>query len=109
MLHFDTIWKLLSNHGSSDRRRAEASDLWKGYTPEQQQQIFDAIRHKLSQGKFVNYDPVRALIENVPKQQLQQMSYEEYYAIYHTTEPKDGWSMVKPQQGAVYYVRPQSV
>ena len=44
--------------------RNECASLWASYTPEIQQRVYNAIRTKLEQGKFVHYDPLRAMEEN---------------------------------------------
>ena len=70
-----------------------------------QQRIYATIRTKLEQGKFVHYDPLRALEENARPPRQQTLSYADYYARYHTTEPRDGWQMANPTGQKVIYVR----
>jgi hypothetical protein len=54
----------------------------------------------------VHYNPVLALRDNAPKKRLPQtLTYRDYYARYGTTEEQDGWKMVKPKEGNVYYER----
>ena len=64
MNDFQQLWVLLRQHGSSAKRETECAAKWATYPPEMQQRIYNAIRSKLEQGKFVHYDPVRALEEN---------------------------------------------
>ena len=94
---FDELWQLLRRHGSSAKRETECAALWASYPPETQQRIYESIRTKLEQQKFVHYDPLRALEENSrpPRQQI--LSYADYYARYHTTAPRDGWEMCTPK------------
>lgn len=60
----NSIWNLLVDHGSSDRRKAECEQLWNTFSEEEQQQIYSRIRDKMANNRFVHYDPVRALSEN---------------------------------------------
>ena len=64
---FNQLWPLLYNHGASECKRAEAAALFETYTPEQQQQILTTISSKLKENKFVQYNPIRAIKENVPR------------------------------------------
>ena len=105
MNDFQQLWVLLRQHGSSAKRETECAALWSTYPPEMQQRIYNAIRSKLEQGKFVHYDPLRALEENARPPRQQTLSYADYYARYHTTEPRDGWQMANPTGQKVIYVR----
>ena len=105
MNDFQQLWVLLRQHGSSAKRETECAALWAGYTPDVQQQVYNAIRSKLEQGKFVHYDPVRALEENARPPRQQTLSYAAYYDRYHTTEPRDGWQMANPTGNKVIYVK----
>ena len=105
MTTFNDLWALLRQHGSSAKRETECAALWATYPPEVQQRIYNAIRSKLEQGKFVHYDPVRALEENAYSPRQQTLSYADYYARYRTTEPRDGWQMANPTGQKVIYVR----
>ena len=69
MITFDTIWQQLAANGSTERHRAEASDLWATLTSEQQRHAYDAITRKRQQGRFVHYHPCQAIRENVRQQQ----------------------------------------
>ena len=104
---FKHIWSLLEKHGSvADYYKAECEPLWSTYTLEEQRHIYRAIRDKLQKGGFVHYNPVLALRDNAPKKRLPlTLTYRDYYARYGTTEEQDGWRMVKPKEGNVYYER----
>ena len=82
MNDFQPLWALLREHGSSAKRETECAALWASYTPEVQQRVYDTIRSKLEQGKFVHYDPLRAMEENARPPRLQTLSYADYYARY---------------------------
>ena len=105
MNDFQQLWALLRQHGSSAKRENECASLWASYTPEIQQRVYNAIRTKLEQGKFVHYDPLRAMEENARAPRQQTLSYAEYYKRYGTTEERDGWKMVNPTGQKVMYVK----
>ena len=102
---FNDVWSLLRAHGSSSKREKECAELWAGYSLSMQQRIYDAIRVKLSQKKFVHYDPLRAIQENAEALSSQTLSYAEYYRRYGTTEERDGWHMENPTGQQVIYVK----
>ena len=102
---FDDLWQLLRAHGSSAKRETECAALWSTYPLETQQRIYNTIRTKLEQKKFVHYDPLRAMEENARLPRQQTLSYADYYARYHTTEPRDGWQMVNPTGNKVIYIK----
>ncbi len=54
MCTFNDLWALLRQHGSSPKQEIECNELWNSYKPELQQFIFDTIRTKLEQNKFVH-------------------------------------------------------
>ena len=107
MTTFDFLWQLVSSHGGvAENYKAELARLWDTYDLQQQREIFCSIRDKLRAGKFVNYNPVKAVQENAPKPKMQQvLTYNDYYARYGTTEPQDGWRMANPTGQKVIYVK----
>jgi len=108
MHSFSELWALFRQHGSSTKREAECAQLWEGYSQNMRDVLYETIRKKLEQRKFVHYDPLRAMQENVEALRSQTLSYNAYYDRYHTTEEREGWKMVKPQKAGdppVYYVK----
>ena len=105
MSSFSELWSLLRKHGSSTKRENECAQLWETYSPALQQSILEAVRTKLEQKRFVHYDPLRAIRENADSLRPQTLSYADYYARYHTTEPRDGWQMANPTGNKVIYVK----
>ena len=105
MNDFQQLWALLRQHGSSAKRETECAALWASYTPEVQQRVYHAIRTKLEQGKFVHYDPLRAMEENARPPRQQTLSYAEYYKQFGTTKERDGWQMANPTGQKVIYVK----
>ncbi len=105
MDYFNELWRLLRKHGSSAKREQECAALWATYSPEMQKSLYETIRTKLERNKFVHYDPLRAIQENAQALMSQTLSYADYYARYHTTEPRDGWKIANPTGNKVIYVR----
>ena len=60
MCNFYNLWALLRQHGSSAKKENECAQLWATFSPELQLKIFNTIKTKLEQNKFVHYDPMRA-------------------------------------------------
>ena len=63
--NFNTIWATLLSNGSSPRNREATRSYWDTLTKAQHQQLLTNITNKLRQGRFVHYDPIRALRENL--------------------------------------------
>ena len=107
MESFDFLWDLIANNGSvADKYKAECARVWNEYSLQQQREIYRSIRDKLRAGKFVNYNPVKAVKENAPKApRTQTLTFKEYYARFGTTAEQDGWHMTNPTGQQVIYVK----
>ena len=107
MTSFDFLWKMLDEHGVIERYRGDAFDLWNTLTLQQQRATYISIRNKILAGQFVNYHPVKAIRDNIPKPPKQKvLSYADYYARYHTDLEKDGWRRVfLPEKQKTIYVK----
>ena len=69
-MEFNQIYQLLESHGTIPSKRIAASDLWATLTEQQQAFVCSTIEKKISDGKFVHFDPVKAIRENLPKVKL---------------------------------------
>ncbi len=108
MSSFDFLWQLVQNHGSvAEHYKAELARVWDGYTLEQQRHIYRSIRDKLRTGKYVSYNPVRAVQENAPNAKSPQiLTFADYYKQYGTTEEQGGWMRkYLPEKQATIYVK----
>ena len=107
MNSFDFLWQLVGTHGSvAENYKAELARIWDEYELEQQRVIYRTIRDKLRAGKFVHYNPVKAIRDNAPKKKQQILSFDEYYNRYGTTEEKDGWKRkFLPEERKTIYVK----
>ena len=103
-MFFEQLIGLLNTRPIVPGKTAECLRLWETLTERQQQQIYDTIRSKLQVGKFVHYDPVKAIQENVPKVKI--ISADEYYKKYGTQKNLDGWVRTfLPDQHKTIYVK----
>lgn len=102
---FNSLWVMLYDHGASAKKEEGTRRYWATLTPQQQRQVFTTISTKLQEDKFVQYDPIRAIKENLQPSRRQVLSYADYYAKYGTTEPRDGWHMTNPTGNKVIYVK----
>ena len=106
MNSFDFLWKLLNEHGVIERYKGDCFDLWNTLTLNQQRATYRSIRDKIRVGQFVNYHPVKAVRDNIPKPpKYKVLSYAEYYKTFGTTEEVKGWHMENPTGNQVIYVK----
>ena len=100
---FEQLIGLLNTRPIVPGKTTECLRLWESLTERQQQQTYDTIRNKLQAGKFVHYDPVKAIKDNTPKKQI--ISADEYYRRYGTQANQDGWVRVfLPEEQRTIYV-----
>ena len=64
---FETVWQALVEHGSSRKNEEAVRRFWNTLTPKQQDLAYKNIPRKVKEGKFVQYDPIRAIKENSRK------------------------------------------
>ena len=107
MTSFDFLWKLLDEHGVIERYKGECFDLWNTLTLDQQRATYRSIRDKIRAGKFVNYHPVKAVRDNMPKPpKYKVLSYNDYVNKFHTDIEIDGWRRVfQPEKRRTIYVK----
>ena len=107
MNSFDFLWKMLDEHGVIERYKGECFDLWNTLTLDQQRATYRSIRDKIRAGKFVNYHPVKAVRDNMPKPpKYKVLSYNDYVNKFHTDIEIDGWRRVfQPEKRRTIYVK----
>ena len=107
MNSFDFLWQMLDKHGVIERYKADCARLWDTFTLDQQRAIYRSIRDKLRADEFVNYHPVKAIRDNIPKPpKYKILSYGEYVARYHTDAEMDGWKRKHlPDQQKTIYIK----
>ena len=67
---FETVWQALVDNGTSKRNHDATERFWNTLTQQQKDLVFKNIPRKVKEGKFVQYDPIRAIKENSRKYQL---------------------------------------
>ena len=67
---FETVWQALVDNGTSKRNHDATERFWNTLTPRQKELVYKNIPWKVKDGKFVQYDPIRAIKENSRKHQL---------------------------------------
>ena len=105
MNSFDYLWQLLSPRVEYANRKQACYRLWMTFSPEERLRIFQTIKDKKAKGLFVDYNPYFAITKNSLQTQPQTLSFDEYYARYHTSDEVDGWKMQNPTGQKVIYVK----
>ena len=67
---FETVWQALVDNGTSKRNHDATERFWNTLTQPQKDLVFRNIPWKVKEGKFVQYDPIRAIKENSRTYQL---------------------------------------
>ena len=67
---FEAVWQALYENGSSRKNHDATKRFWDTLTPAQQHQAFVRITKKSQEGGFLQYDPIRAIKENIRKHQF---------------------------------------
>ena len=115
---FIELWQLLHLSETFDTRGRYESCLakWCRWDENKRAQISQHIAAKLQKGEFVNPNPCFALddaaqwyetaqAKSAAQNRPQTLSFNDYYAKYGTTEPRDGWKMTNPTGQQVIYVK----
>ena len=106
MISFEQFWTLHDPRPEYRHMRRFCEKTWNSLPPDKQECIYRTIETKKTQNKFVDYNPYYAIQKNAsPPRRTMQLSYNEYYARYGTTEEKDGWQMANPTGNKVIYIK----
>ena len=112
MVTFTDLWQLLYDHGSSNAYKHDCNLLWDDLSPERRQRLYNKIARKLQLGKFVHFNPLEAMHDNLPParaERKQILSYNEYYSTFRTTNAINGWQMQKDADGKIFYTRSEPI
>ena len=71
MVTFNELWQLLYEHGSSNYYKHDCCEVWESLTPAEQQKLYDQLAERLRNGLFVNYNPLYAIHDNLPRRRVQ--------------------------------------
>ena len=109
MVSFESFWALHNPRPEYHHMRRFCEKTWNALPPEKQEIIYRSIENKKSKNQFVDYNPYYAIQKNGnPTRRTYQMSFNDYYTRYGTTEERDGWKMIKPLKPGdppVHYVK----
>lgn len=62
---FEPTWQALYENGSSSRNKDATKRFWDSLSSDQQHLAFTNITRKAQEGRFIQYDPIRAIKENI--------------------------------------------
>ena len=107
MYSFEDLMALLQPKSNYDQLKGTCRLLWNSFSPDKQQFIYCRIEEKKKRKEFVDYNPLFAIQKNAerPREQVQTLTYAEYYKLFGTTEERDGWRMENPTGQKVIYVK----
>ena len=105
MSTFKYIWALLEPKTEYTNLINKCKELWDSYSIETQRDIYRTIRKKKLEKKFIDYNPLLAIRNNIPPKQPQTLSFADYYARFGTTEEQGDWHMENPTGQQVIYVK----
>ena len=66
----DIVWKALVEHGSSRKSEEAVRRFWATLSPKQKQTAANNIPRKVREGKYVQYNPIQAIKENIRSYQM---------------------------------------
>ena len=67
MITFEEFWQLLYDHGSRNYYKNDTLARWNELTPNQQQTLYNRISDKIRTGKYVDYNPLEAIHDNLTR------------------------------------------
>lgn len=67
---FDKVWEALVEHGSSRKSEEAVRRFWATLSPKQKQTAANNIPCKVRAGKYVQYNPIQAIKENIRAYQM---------------------------------------
>ena len=66
----DKVWQALVEHGSSRKSEEAVRRFWATLSPKQKQTAANNIPRKVREGKYVQYNPIQAIKENIRSYQM---------------------------------------
>ena len=70
MEEFEVTWQAMVEKGSCQKHREAVQRYWDTLSPAQQRQASSVIPQKVREGRFVQYDPIRVIKENIVRPTL---------------------------------------
>ena len=100
-MDFNNYWTLIGGDTNFADRKEAAEKAWSLCAPEKQQAIIQWLQ---THGRYPGRNPYFFILDFQTRRR-QTMTYEQYYAKYHTTLETDGWKMENPTGNKVIYVK----
>lgn len=100
-MDFNNYWTLIGGDTNYANRKVAAEKVWDLCSPEKQEAIIHWLQ---THGRYLGRNPYFFILDFQVKQR-KVLSYDDYYAKYHTTEERDGWKMENPTGQQVIYVK----
>lgn len=105
MKTFEEIISLLNPDEKYNPVLKQCQQLWESFSSEKQDFVYRVILEKKERKEFVDYNPLFALKRTYRARQPLILSFNDYYARFGTTEPRNGWKMENPTGQKVIYVK----
>lgn len=103
---FEDLFALLQPMPCYDQLRGKCRDLWNSFSLEKRQYIYCRIEEKKKRKEFVDYNPLFAIQKNSALPKPQELSYDDYFQRFGTTEEQNGWRRVfLPDEQRTIYVK----
>ena len=99
-MDFNQFFSLFQPDEEFRSRLGAAQRLWEQCSPTKQGAIIAWLE---THGRYPGRNPYFFILDFKPQQQT--LSFNDYYAKYGTTEPRDGWQMANPTGNKVIYVK----
>ena len=100
-MDFEQYWNLIGGDVNFADRKTAAERAWNLCAADKQQAIIAWLK---KHGRYPGRNPYFFILDFQTKRR-QTMTFDDYYAKYHTTDERDGWHMVNPTGQKVYYVK----
>ena len=113
MVTFTDLWQLLYDHGSSNYYKHDCNQIFESLEPARRQRLYDNISRKLSEGKFVSFNPLEAIHDNMPRKLLPKANEPTNYNRSSLTPPapikpacyKGEWGMYTQQDIDLFHLK----
>ena len=100
--YWPSIWQALYDNGASAKKEEGTHRFWLTLTPAQQEHAFTTITKRLQAGKFVWFDPIRAIKEAL--RTLKPIEPEFLSGAQQEKNWKNGIPMVQVKYGGKYLI-----
>ena len=101
-MDFETYWQLIGGDVNFSNRKMAAEQAWSLCASEKQQAIIEWLQ---KHGRYPGRNPYFFILDFQLKRR-QVLSFDAYYARYHTTEEQDGWKRTfLPKEQRTIYIK----